>query len=115
MENTRVCISHVHRSLRRSGKHTSEWSLEQVIEVIQALAQLPHGHSDAQLLGQLQPHLHRLQPAASAPPLTPGADPLLTSLAHRSPTKGKVTVGRGPTSCPHPQHQGRPTHTFRVG
>lgn len=43
--------------------------LEQVVEVIQALAQLPQGHADTQLPGQLQPHLHRLRAReASAPP-----------------------------------------------
>lgn len=55
--------------------------LEEVVEIVQALAQLPDGHPDAQLPGQLQPHLHRLPvegalaPTSSAPQTRPGLTP----------------------------------------
>jgi hypothetical protein len=50
-----------HQVLHGLEKSISTWgplpSLEQVVEVVQALAQLPDGDPDAQLPGQLQPHL----------------------------------------------------------
>lgn len=126
MKNRAVCILHVNLSLR---KHMSapELGLEQVVEVVQALAQLPDGHPDTQLPGQRQPHLQGLQAeGASAstsrhhhrPRHAPRPEPLvpaLTPTAHRSLAEGKGRRGKGHACCPQARRHSQSTRTFRVG
>lgn len=73
-----------------------EQGLEQVVEVVQALAQLPDGQPDAQLPGQLQPHLHGLQTGKCQPPRP-----------QRSPG-GPCTPKQAQVRAPCPQREGPP-------
>lgn len=99
------------KSLYCAGQ--SRPSLQQVVEVVQALAQLPDGQPDAQLPGQLKPHLQGLRRgrrrcgcSGNGPRPEPAQPP--------PPRWGPGLLAEGCPRCPHPG-TGQPTRTFSVG
>lgn len=60
--------------------------LQQVVEVVQALAELPDGQPHTQLLGQLQPHLQRLRRRVYRPGCTSPEAHLPTATSPRAAT-----------------------------
>lgn len=104
----RACISHVRWSLCHVA------GLQQVVEVVQALAQLPDGQPNTQLPGQLQPHLHGLQAEGSISLCCSSPQPPLVALLPRRTCPGlslspgvRVIVGRANwLTCSLPPDQG---------